>query len=332
MRRVIALLALVALGHTISYTNVLEAEWETYKLEYEKSYESEDEELLRKLIFYDNKKKIDRHNMRYANNLESYEMGVNQFTDMLYKEFESLMLSSINETEMASDIDLMYSPPESYELPSSIDWRSLGAVTPVKNQGHCGACWAFSATGTLEGMQFLKTKKLVSLSEQNLVDCSTTRYHNRGCDGGLPYRALRYVMDNKGIDTESSYKYENKQLSCRYNPQQIGATVRDVVSVMPSDEAHLAAAVALKGPISVGIYVSENFLHYTHGVLDDKSCNRPMNHAVLVVGYGHDSQGGDYWLVKNSWGSQWGDSGYIRMSRNRNNQCHIASLATYPLV
>ncbi|XP_017868682.1 PREDICTED: cathepsin L1-like [Drosophila arizonae] len=329
MKTVIAILALVGLSGALSYTDVLEAEWETYKLEYDKVYESEEEELLRKLIFIDNKRQIDRHNQRYRLNMESYEMGVNQFTDMLDKEFESLMLGSMNITE--SDADLLYTPDEAYALPADIDWRNRGAVTPVKNQGKCGACWSFSATGTLEGMHFLKTGKLVSLSEQNLVDCSTTRYFNRGCYGGMPDRALNYVIDNGGIDTEYSYTYEAKQLSCRYDPFHIGAQVAGVVRV-PAGEPHLAVAVASKGPISVGIYASNNFRNYRDGVLDDRQCNKRPNHAVLVVGFGRDPQGGDFWLVKNSWGASWGDGGYIRMSRNRSNQCGIASNAVYPLV
>ncbi|XP_030246104.1 cathepsin L1-like [Drosophila navojoa] len=331
MRTVIAILALVGLSGALSYTDVLEAEWETYKLDYEKVYESKEEELLRKLIFFDNKKQIDRHNQRYRLNKESYEMGVNQFTDMLDKEFDSLMLGSMNLTDLTFDTDLVYTPDEAKALPTEIDWRTKGAVTPVKDQGKCGSCWAFSATGTLESMNFLKTGKLVSLSEQNLVDCSTIRYFNRGCEGGMPSRALKYVLDNGGIDTELSYTYEAKQLSCRYDPLHIGAQITGVVKVARG-EPHLAVAVAAKGPISVAIHASKNFRNYKNGVLDDRQCNKQANHAVLVVGYGHDRQGGDFWLVKNSYGASWGEAGYIRMSRNKDNQCGIASTAVYPLV
>ncbi|XP_030561428.1 crustapain-like [Drosophila novamexicana] len=260
-------------------------------------------------------------------------MGVNQFTDMLPKEFEGLMLTSINLTDATSDIDIIYSAPENTEIPSSIDWRVKGAVTSVKNQGKCGSCWAFSAVGTLEGQQFLKTRQLKSLSTQNLLDCSSRYpYSNQGCNGGIPLEALIYVKDNGGIDIESSYPYDSRQLSCRFDRHNVGATVSAVVRLTEGDESNLAVATATKGPISVLIHVGQTFMQYHGGVYKDNSCNKYFNHAVLVVGYGHDSREGDYWLVKNSWGSKWGESGYIRMARNRNNQCRIASYAIFPLV
>lgn len=331
MRSIIVFLGLIGYVHSITYGDVLESEWNTFKTEYGKRYENENEEQLRRLIFRDNKEMIDKHNQLYIAGEVTYEMGVNQFTDLLSTEFESLMLPSLNITEYDSLVDFIYTPPENVELPSEIDWRSRGAVTEVKNQGKCGSCWAFPAVGTLEGQHFLKTNRLMSLSAQNLVDCaSQAPYKNKGCDGGWPHLALQYIQQNGGIDTEDSYSYEAVKKACRFNKNNIGATLRGILKIKESEQI-LTAAIAIVGPISVGVDAT-HMQSYRSGVYDDPSCNHQVNHAVTVVGYGHDSKGGDYWLVKNSWGSGFGENGYIRMSRNKNNQCQIASYAFFPLV
>ncbi|ROT73985.1 cathepsin l [Penaeus vannamei] len=232
-------------------------------------------------------------------------------------------------------------------------------VTPVKDQKQCGSCWAFSTVGScsavprscaseqlkfllgvasvdgrvLEGQHFLKDGKLVSLSEQNLVDCSD-KFGNMGCMGGLMDQAFRYIKANKGIDTEDSYPYEAQDGKCRFDASNVGATDTGYVDVEHGSESALKKAVATIGPISVGIDASQSTFHFYHtGVYHDDHCSSTMlDHGVLAVGYGSDENGGDFWLVKNSWNTSWGDKGYIKMSRNRNNNCGIASQASYPLV
>ena len=218
------------------------------------------------------------------------------------------------------------------DLPEEVDWRAHGAVTDVKDQGRCGSCWAFSTTGSLEGQHFRKTGKLVSLSEQNLVDCSF-KFGNKGCGGGLMDNAFRYIKANGGIDTEQSYPYDGVEEQCHYNPRNIGATDKGFVDITSGDEESLKAAVATKGPVSVAIDASHpTFQFYSTGIYNEPECNPQMlDHGVLVVGYG-SIQEGDYWTVKNSWSTKWGDQGYIKMSRNKNNQCGIASVASYPVV
>lgn len=214
-------------------------------------------------------------------------------------------------------------------LPDFINWADLGAVTPVKNQKHCGSCWAFSSTGALEGQHFIKTKQLVSLSEQNLVDCVLK---SAGCSGGSMDTAFEYVTQNKGIDTEQSYAYEQQNGECRFKKQSVGATAKGFKQIPVSDE-HLKEAVALVGPISVAIDATGLNL-YEGGVYTNENCSSTqLNHAVLVVGYGTTDVPSihDYWLVKNSWGEGWGESGYIRMSRKQKNICGISSFAMYPL-
>ena len=296
--------------------------------EHGKEYSTELEELDRHAIWQSNKKYIDEHNA----NAESFgfTLAMNEFGDLdpaeFAKRFNGYRVSGERKDGK------IYKPPRNLGLPTTVDWRTKGVVTPVKNQGQCGSCWAFSATGSLEGQHALKTTTLVSLSEQNLVDCSGA-YGNEGCNGGWMDQAFEYIKNNNGIDTEASYPYQAEDEPCRFKAADVGATCTGYVDVAHKDEMALQKASADIGPISVAIDASHmSFQFYTSGVYNEPSCSQTMlDHGVLVVGYGTDG-GKDYWLVKNSWGANWGMAGYIKMSRNKDNQCGIATQASYPTV
>jgi len=296
------------------------------------TYESGAVETLRMEIFLENKKMIDEHNELFAAGKVSFEMGLNHFSDMLTSEYKSLNNGFVRPENRTGQAFVPL--PAGLEIPDSIDWRTYGAVTPIKNQGQCGSCWAFSSTGSIEGAWFRKTQKLVSLSEQNLVDC-TGPYGNYGCRGGWQENAYKYIKANGGIDSESSYPYYAVQYSCRYNSAYNTAQVTGYVDLPHYDENSLKQAVATQGPVAVAIDASRSsFQSYKSGVYYDAGCSQTaLDHAVLVVGYGHDATANqDYWLVKNSWGTWWGMQGYIKMIRNYSNHCGIASHATYPTV
>lgn len=321
-------LAILALAVTLASASTT-ADWLVYKATHGKDY-TQEEDVIRRFIWKSNLQKIQAHNELYAQGLSSYYQGENQFTDMTNEEFRRVMNGlkidrTLNpgtfETGLYKDI-----------LAATVDWRTKGYVTPIKDQGQCGSCWAFSTTGSLEGQHFKKAGKLVSLSESNLVDCSQ-KFGNNGCSGGLMDNAFKYIIHNKGIDTEASYPYKPEDRKCAFKKADVGATEVSYKDVESGSEEALQKAVAEIGPISVAIDAShDSFQSYKGGVYDEPACSSTeLDHGVLAVGYGTESSK-DYWIVKNSWGTSWGEKGYILMSRNKNNQCGIATMASYPTV
>jgi len=316
--------------------------WDKFKKTHSKAYYSDEHEEFRYGIFKKNLDIIEKHNEEYSMGMHSYTLGVNAFADWTFDEFRDIMFGTRRNmtTNKGGATATFARLPKNVRVPDNTDWREMGAVTPVKNQGRCGSCWAFSTTGSLEGAHFRATKKLVSLSEQQLVDCSG-KDGNQGCNGGLMDNAFKYVQEEGGIDTEDSYPYHAHNQKCHFNKKAIGSTCSGFVDIPSGQEDALMEAVATIGPVSIAIDATEDkFMLYKEGVFVDDTCQNgadSLDHGVLVVGYGTDNStklgdAADYWIVKNSWGPEWGEKGYIRMARNLNNMCGVATAASYPLV
>jgi len=306
----------------------IHANWENFKVAHAKNYASVAEHDMRFEIFQANHKFISEFPRD-----RGFTVAHNEYSDLTSQEFRA-RFNGLNITKKSAVV-VARSPRLTLKnaAPTNWDWRTKGAVTGIKNQGQCGSCWSFSATGSMEGAWFLKKSKLISLSEQNLIDCSTAQ-GNEGCNGGLMDQAFQYVISNSGIDTEASYPYTaTGPNSCQYSAANKAATMSSFQDVTSGSESALLTAV-FKTPTSVAIDASQqSFQFYSGGVYNEPACSSTqLDHGVLAVGFGMYQSSTAYWLVKNSWGTSWGLNGYIMMSRNLNNQCGIATAASYPIV
>ncbi|XP_071956330.1 digestive cysteine proteinase 1-like [Antedon mediterranea] len=302
-------------------------EWEKFKKQFDKAYTPK-EEVYRRSVFEDHQKFIKKHNAEYAKGLHNFTVGINKFADLRNSEFVSIYngYRRVNRTRGST-----YIKPSNSTNPPEVDWRTKGAVTRVKDQGLCGSGWAFSTTGTVEGAAQIKTGKLISLSEQQLIDCSTD---NSGCNGGTHMQwAIEYLFEFGGAVAESDYPYTGHDGLCKYILHFV-SKVLGYKDIGYADEAGLATACYFEGPISAAIDAGHlSFQLYNEGVYYEPECiSQRLNHAVLIVGYGTSEGGLQYWIVKNSWGTSWGEAGYIKMSRNRNNNCGIATQSCYAIV
>ncbi|XP_053134951.1 cathepsin K [Hemicordylus capensis] len=306
----------------------LDAHWELWKKTHKREYKGKMEDISRRLIWEKNLRYINTHNLEFSMGRHTFELAMNHLGDMTREEVVQKMTGLKVPPSRRPSNDTLYVPDWEQRAPDAIDYRKKGYVTPVKNQGQCGSCWAFSSVGALEGQLKKKTGKLLNLSPQNLVDCVT---NNDGCGGGYMTNAFEYVKVNRGIDSDDSYPYIAQDESCMYNPTGKAAKCRGYREVPEGNEKALKRAVARIGPIAVGIDASlTSFQFYSRGVYYDENCDAAnINHAVLAVGYG-TQKGTKHWIIKNSWSEEWGDKGYILMARNMNNACGIANLASFP--
>jgi len=301
-----------------------------FKSQYAKVYYDEHDEMYRRQVFASNLQYIRQHNEEAAAGEHTYTLGMNEFGDMTFEEFHmkytgflGLRNRFIRSQNLADLSDVKVTD-------DSVDWSTKGAVTPIKDQGQCGSCWAFSTTGSVEGAWFIKKGQLISLSEQQLMDCSKSE-GNMSCEGGLMDYAFEYIIKNKGICSEASYPYQavdrNSCNSCT-NVASI-TSYKDVGQT----EAALQAAV-VQQPVSVAIEADQSaFQFYTSGVLTG-TCGTNLDHGVLAVGYG-TLNNVTYWKVKNSWGASWGMNGYVLIQRGKNQkggQCGILLASSYPVV
>jgi len=316
--------------------------WSNFKKVHEIVYNSTTEERHRFKIFTDHVKMIVKHNFEHDLGLHTYRLSINKYATLTNQEFRERFngfrrdKNSLLQNSTLRRLFTSVSPRMT--LPVSIDWRKQGLVTPVKNQGRCGSCWSFSATGALEAYHARSTGKLVSFSEQQLIDCSTS-YGNQGCNGGFMDYAFKYVHDH-GLIEERRYPYRELYSNgvCQFRGGDVATTCDGYVDIPEGNEIALQEALAFQGPVSVAIDASQrSFQFYTSGVYSDISCSsEQLDHGVLAVGYGVDYdpiQGRqEYYIVKNSWSEAWGDDGYIKIARNQENMCGISTSASYPIV
>ncbi|XP_027159084.1 probable cysteine protease RD19D [Coffea eugenioides] len=320
-----------------------ELHFKSFMEEYEKSYSTHEEYVHRLGIFAKNLIKAAEHQAMDPSAIH----GVTQFSDLTEEEFEATymglkggagvggttQLGKDDGDESAAEVMMHVS-----DLPESFDWREKGAVTEVKTQGRCGSCWAFSTTGAIEGANFIATGKLLSLSEQQLVDCDhmcdlkEKDDCDDGCSGGLMTTAFNYLIEAGGIEEEVTYPYTGKRGECKFNPEKVAVKVRNFTKI-PVDESQIAANVVHNGPLAIGL--NAVFMQtYIGGVSCPLICDKKrINHGVLLVGYG--SRGFSilrlgykpYWIIKNSRGKRWGEHGYYRLCRGHN-MCGMSTMVS----
>lgn len=318
--------------------------WTIFKRIYKRSF-NDVEESSRREVFQRNVDLISKHNIEADLGLHSFWLEVNRFTDMTNDEYRQYLgykpnSETLNPQFFPSNIlnanNTYYANP--WDIPSSLDWRSKNVVTPVKDQGECTASFAYASISSIESQHAIQTGTLTPLSEQQIIDCSLD-YGNEGClGGGLTSHAFRYIIAAGGIDSEEEYPFVGEDSFCRFTRQNVSSKVSGFVNIVEGDESVLKDAVANVGPTAVAVDAgSVYFQFYSRGIFDYNDCQRDrqhLNHALTVIGYGSElsETPTDYWIMKNSWGVGWGDEGYIRLRRNQDNLCGIASHALYPLM
>lgn len=314
MMRVVLLTASVA-------AVAAEMSWEEFKAAYGREYNGAAEDAERKAIY--------EHNVRFITGENSknttYTLAVNQFADLTETEFVQKYTGL---SQLPGFGDYLGMHQETSDMDDSVDWVQKGAVNPIKDQGQCGSCWAFSTVGTLESAYQIATGTLHSFAEQQLVDCDKS---NDGCSGGWPHDAYDRYYTSAGVCSEASYGYTATDGYCR-------ASSCDVVLAQGTVTGHTdvqRTSSALKSALSqqpVSVTVNAGQLQfYANGVVHNQ-CQGEINHAVIAVGYGTD-YGSDYFKIRNSWGSSWGEQGYIRLGQDGGSQgtaCLLQYNPVYP--
>jgi len=314
-------------AQTFLNDNEIWSHFTNFQEKFVKKYENVEELETRFSVFRENFRNIITHN---ADRSQNFTMGVNQFTDLTPEEFKAQIIRGLKAPVGSYGCGSFSNSASG--APASIDWRTKGAVTTVKDQGQCGSCWTFSSTGAMEGAWAIAKGQLIDLAEQELVDCAGLKYGSMGCNGGQMEGAFKFIIEN-GQCAASSYPYTAKDGTCHSCSAVAHAT--SCSDVKPNDQLSLKAAVA-KQPVAVAIEAdTKYFQSYSGGVLTSASCGTSLDHGVLAVGYGEEN-GQKYWLVKNSWGTSWGEQGYVKIGRSESTNdagiCGIAMDPSFPTV
>jgi len=306
----------------------LDSEFKSFIARHNKVYEQD--------FVYNFRKEVFRKNMAWAHMAsetdETADYGATQFADWTPEEFDAIQGYKIENAHSAYSNATLAAPLNAGAAPASVDWRTNGAVTGVKNQGQCGSCWSFSTTGDIEGSWFNAGNKLTSLSEEELVQCDTNG--DQGCNGGLPSQAMEWIIKNGGIVTESTYPYTSgggDTGTCQKPKESPVAVKISSWEKVSQDEDQIAAYIAQNGPVSIGIHAGLGLQMYSSGIYDPFfGCSGSLNHGVLIVGYGVEKSK-KYWIIKNSWGESWGESGYFRIIRGKK-ECGLNQMVVHSKV
>ena len=294
----------------------------------------------RENIFWENLKTISRHNYEFRRGKTTFKMGINQFADMTFQEYSDMFKPNETMQQKAKEksVGLKFNPnvifrQKNETLPANFDWRDQGALTQVKDQKSCGACYAMSTVGAIESQLFIKTGKLVELSEQEILDCAGDAYNSFQCAGGLAFKVFEYVKDKGGLSGMKEYPYKGEAGECRVAENKVEIKIKGYGYVLcKGDENVLMKAVTEIGPIVVAIDIDhESFMRYSSGIYSEDKCTEEVNHGALLVGYGTEN-GVDYWIIKNSFGVTWGESGYFRILRGLGKDCSVMLSPIYPVL
>ncbi|KAJ1396447.1 Peptidase C1A, papain C-terminal [Sesbania bispinosa] len=321
-----------ATSRTLYESSSIAKQHDEWMASFGRVYADDAEKARRQQIFKDNLEFIQKHNNQEPN--KSYNLSLNSYADLTNKEFLAYYTGALYKppTQFGSsktNNNFAYQNVSLSDIESSLDWRKKGAVNEIKDQGRCGSCWAFSAVAAVEGITQIKSGKLISLSEQQLVDCAS----NDGCGGQFVDKAFEYIAQSQGLASEADYQYMGTDGTCNDGMINPAAQIRSYEDVPKQSEEQLLKAVA-KQPVSVTIDASGREFQYYNGGVFSGECGTELNHAVTLIGYGEDSNG-KYWLIRNSWGKDWGEGGYMKMQRDIGSPeglCGITLQASYPTV
>jgi len=326
---------------TIAQNLRSDSEWSKftqYQKDFGKNYASLDELEVRYHYFKNTLFTIANHNL---DKTQTFQMGINQFSDLSPEEFQIKYLGGFKQSNMTSlsvgaAACSKFTGTPGKMLPNAVDWTTLGKTTAVKDQGYCGSCWSFSAAEAIESAWAIKKGQLLTLSEQQLVDCSK-KYGNMGCNGGLMDSAFHYVMDN-GLCLESAYPYTSGKTTTSGTCQTTcspAVTISGCADTTPNNQITLKEAVSM-GPVSIAIQAdSKIFQSYTSGIITGTSCGQTLDHGVVITGYSQENSI-MYWKVRNSWSASWGEAGYVRIERSEKTNdagtCGVAMQPSFPIV
>ncbi|XP_070495090.1 cathepsin L-like [Chironomus tepperi] len=316
----------------------IQSEFEKFKDEYDKEYDNKFEEYKARRNFGTTLRMIENHN---ADSSSTFKMDLNKFADEDPAKLRKITTNPAPQTPLMMGRAIGIINETRYPVgPPNVDWRSSNCITPVKDQSFfCNSCYAFSGVAALEAHWCLKTGRLVTMSEQQIIDCSYNAiYGNWACDGGSQATAYVNIQNIGGIQSDLTYPYletysHPNRFPCLFNKTKVVATTSGYWRIRPNREAALANIIAIAGPVSAAMNGSTpSFWYYSSGVYSDPQCTPSTSHSVLIVGYGTDysvSPPMDYWLCKNSWSSDWGDNGYFKIQRGVN-MCGISGFLIFP--